>query len=70
MLGTVSVDGMSPYLDFPAHVRASLLAGRSYGKSPAQAGNSRSDLRLKKVNPPHVLKMHNTLAVSTEQNVA
>jgi hypothetical protein len=59
---------MSTYLEFPAHVRASLLAGRSYGKSPAQAGNSRSDLKLNKVNPPHVLKMHNTLAVSTEQS--
>jgi hypothetical protein len=32
---------------------ASLLAARSYGKSPAQAGNSRSDLSL------HVLRMYN-----------
>jgi len=31
------------------HMSASLLAGRSYGKSPPQAGNSRSDPKLKKV---------------------
>lgn len=46
------------------HASASLLAGRSYGKSPAQAGNSCSDLDMKK----HTFSMSRCTLLSNQSH--